>query len=222
MRKAAAFRATEYLRDGYVVGLGTGRTAAYAIERMAAMARDGLKFICIPTSEASASKARSLGLELSTLDEHPEIDVTIDGADEFDAHLNLIKGKGGALVREKIVASATREEIIVVDEEKSVRMLGEKEAVPVELLRFGFRVTLRKLEALGCNPKLRSNDNALYFSDNGNLIADCGFGPLSNPHKLHEELNNIPGVVDNGIFVGLAKRIIVGSRNGVHVIEKLT
>lgn len=215
MRRAAAHRATELIRDGSVLGLGTGRTASLAIDMIAAMASEGMEFICIPTSNATEQYARKLGLKLSSMDEHPEIDYTIDGADEFDIHRNLIKGKGGALLREKIVASATREEIIVVDEEKAVQRLGEKEAVPVELFPYGYRATLRKLEALGCTPLLRMNNGRHFVTDNGNLIADCKFGPISDPQELHRRLNDIPGVLENGIFLGLAKKIVVGTAEGI-------
>lgn len=219
IRRVAAEKAVEFLRDGMVIGLGTGRTASYAIRKIGEMVQSGMSFTAVSTSEASSRLAASLGLEISTLDEHPEIDVTIDGADEVDPALNLTKGKGGALVREKIIAAATKMEVIVVDSEKLVSRLGEREAIPVEIMRFGSRSTLARLTSLGCRPALRMSGSSPFVSDNGNLIADCNFSPIEKPRVLEERINMIPGVVENGIFTGLTGTVIVGRETGVELLQ---
>lgn len=202
-----------------VIGLGTGRTAAFAVRKIGSMVSQGMHFTAIPTSESTARLASSLGIELSTPDEHPDIDVTIDGADEVDPSLNLIKGKGGALLREKIIASSTREEVIVVDEAKVVSSLGEKESIPVELLTFGYRHTIRLLSALGCEVALRMSGNAPFVTDNGNYIADCKFPPIKNPTELQSRINVLPGVLENGLFLGMTARVLIGGPSGVRVLE---
>lgn len=202
-----------------VVGLGTGRTAAFAVRRIGAMVSEGMNLVGIPTSDATAKLASSLGIELSTLEENPDIDVTIDGADEVDPALNLVKGKGGALLREKIIASSTKEEIIVVDAAKVVTRLGEKESIPVEILTFGYKHTLQLLSALGCEAIVRRSGNALFVTDNGNYIADCRFQAIENPYELQSRINVQPGVVENGLFLGMASRVLVGKPAGVEVME---
>lgn len=203
-----------------IVGLGTGRTAAYAIRRIGAMVAGGMRLVAISTSNASSELAESLGIPVSTLEEHPVIDVTIDGADEVDRSLNLVKGRGGALLREKIVAASTREEIIVVDEGKMVDRLGDKEAIPVEVLRFGYLNTARHISALGCEASARMEGDRPFVTDNGNFIFDCRFPAIGDPLRLQEKINTIPGVVENGIFVGMAARVIVGRGSDVHILEK--
>lgn len=218
-RRKAAEQATSYLRDGMVIGLGTGRTASFAVRKIGSMVEAGMHFIAIPTSESTAKLASSLGIELSTLDEHPDIDVTIDGADEVDPALNLIKGKGGALLREKIIASWTREEIIVVDEAKLVGRLGERESIPVEVLTFGYRHTLRLLSGLGSEAGIRMSGNVPFVTDNGNYIADCRFRAIDDLKSLQSTINVQPGVVENGLFLGMASRVIVGGASGIKVME---
>lgn len=203
-----------------VVGLGTGRTAGHAIRKLASMASSGLRLICIPTSDATAALAGKLGLTVSTMDEYPDISVTIDGADEVDPSLNLIKGRGGALLREKIVASASAKEVIVIDEGKLVRFLGAKESLPVEMLRFGYRSTMIHLIELGCEPVLRELDGKPFITDSANCIADCRFAKIDNPADLSAKINSIPGVVENGLFPGMASAVYVGSANGVRIMRK--
>ncbi len=212
--------AAESVRDGMVVGLGTGRTANHAVRKLASMAAAGIHFVGIPTSEATALLARELGLTVSTMDEYPDISVTIDGADEVDASLNLIKGRGGALLREKIVAAASAKEVIVVDEEKVVRSLGMKEPVPVEMVRFGFRSTMVHLGELGCEPVLRKVGGTAFVTDSSNFIADCRFRKIGDPLRLSAEINSIPGVVENGLFAGIASVVYVGGANGVRTMRR--
>ncbi len=203
-----------------VIGLGTGRTASHAIREIGKLVASGLSFTAISTSEASTRQAESLGIKVSTLDEHPVIDVTIDGADEVDPQLNLVKGKGGALLREKIIASSSLEEIIVVDETKLVGRLGEKEAIPVEILRFGYLNTVKHLSLLDCTASLRRQNGNVFVTDNGNYIADCSFAPIEDPSRLHDRINAIPGVVENGMFLNMASRVLVGKQDKVIVMER--
>jgi ribose 5-phosphate isomerase A len=177
----------------------------------------GLKITGIPTSVQTAELARALGIPLTTLDEHPEIDITIDGADEVDPKLNLIKGGGGALLREKVVASVAKKMVVVADSGKIVSALG-KFPLPVEVISFARTVVEKKIVALGATPKLRTkSDGTPYLTDNGNPILDCSFGAIADPPALARELNGMPGVVEHGLFIGLAKVALVG--RGVRVEE---
>ena len=219
-RRRAAEKATEYLKDGMVIGLGTGRTASYAIRKIGKLVRAGMKITAVSTSDATTALAEAEGINVSSLDEHPIIDVTIDGADEVDPSLDLVKGKGGALLREKIIAYSTKDEIIVVDESKLVGRLGEKEAIPVEILKFGYLSTVSHLSDIGCNVTLRTQDGHLFVTDNGNYIADCRFSSINRPHELHSRINTIPGVIDNGMFLDMAARVLVGREREVTVLER--
>lgn len=195
-----------------VVGLGTGTTAKFAVDALGRRMREGLRFVGIPTSEATASQARSLGIPLSTLGDHPSIDLTIDGADEVDLKTrNLIKGRGGALLREKIVASSSKQLVIVADESKLVEKLGSKMPVPVEVIPFGWQATARKLKALGCEPTVREG----FTTDSGNFILDCPFGPIADPEALARQIDSTVGVVEHGLFLGLASRILIASGIGI-------
>jgi ribose 5-phosphate isomerase A len=220
LKQAAGERACEYVRGGMVVGLGTGSTAYYAIKRLGMMVAEGLDITGIPTSIASEKIAHESGIKLSALEEHPELDVTIDGADEFDPNLNLIKGMGGALFREKIVAAASKIEIIVVDPTKSVDILGTKSPLPVEVASFGWKQCFNNLKKLGCNPHLRKKDDEVYISDNKNYIIDCRFESIQNPWDLEVKINNIPGVVENGLFLGLTDVVIMGTEDGERLFSK--
>ncbi len=220
LKQAAGERACEYVKDGMVVGLGTGRTAYYAIKRLGMMVAEDLDITGIPTSIASKKLAEESGIRLSTLEEHPELDVTIDGADEFDPDLNLIKGMGGALFREKIVAAASKMEIIVVDTSKSVDILGTKSPLPVEVASFGWKQCLGELKTLGCNPHLRMKDEAIFVSDNNNYIIDCRFESIQDPWGLEGKINNIPGVIENGLFLGLTDLVIMGTEDGEKLFSK--
>jgi len=200
-----------------VVGLGSGSTAAFAVSALGRRVAEGLRIVGIPTSERTAAQARTLKIPLTTLKEHPEIDIDIDGADEVEkGTLNLIKGGGGALLREKIVASASKRFLVIVDESKLVGRLGEKFAVPVEAAPFGWPVVARALRNLHCEPTLRLKpDGSEFLTDGGNCILDCSFGPIADPVALGREIDGIAGVVEHGLFLGMTSRVIVGATTGV-------
>jgi ribose 5-phosphate isomerase A len=209
-KEAAGRAAAKLVSDGNIVGLGTGSTAYFAVVALGERVKAGLKIIGIPTSIKTADLARSVGIPLTTLDEHPEIDITIDGADELDPKLNLIKGGGGALTREKVVAFASRKMVVVADSGKVVPVLG-KFPLPVEVIAFARTVVEKKIVALGGSPKLRTKpDGSPYLTDNGNQILDCSFGKIADPAALALALSSIPGIVEHGLFVGLAKMALVG------------
>jgi ribose 5-phosphate isomerase A len=218
-KEAAGRAAAKLVRDGNVVGLGTGSTAYFAIIALGERVKAGLKIVGIPTSSQTADLARAVGVPLTTLDEHPEIDITIDGADEVDPKLNLIKGGGGALLREKVVAAASRKMVVVADSSKIVSVLG-KFPLPVEVIAFARTVIENKIVALGAVPKLRTKrDGSPYLTDNGNQILDCSFGKIKDPAALARELSGIPGIVEHGLFIGLAKLVMVGRGNSVDQIQ---
>jgi ribose 5-phosphate isomerase A len=220
LKEEAARAAVAQVKSGMVVGLGSGSTASIAIKLLGEKVRDGMDIVGIPTSRDSEILGRSVGIGISELKEHPEVDITIDGADEVDPKLNLVKGLGGALVREKIVASATRLEVIVIDDSKLVDFICQKAPLPVEVVRFAHESTLTKLGRLGCKPTLRMRDGEMFATDNGTYIADCRFERIDDPMGMERTINNIPGVVDNGLFVGLAHKVIVASKDGVRTIER--
>jgi len=209
LKRLAGERAVDYVKDGMAVGLGTGSTVYYAIKNLAERVQAGLKVRCIPTSRATEELARRLGIPLADLSQVRRLDLTIDGADEVGPECCLIKGGGGALLREKLVASASKEFIIVVDETKLVEHLGAF-PLPVEIVPFGWRVTLRRLEGLGCEAALREQGGRPFTTDNGNYIIDCHFREIADPARLEQEIDLIPGVAECGLFIGLADRIIVG------------
>jgi ribose 5-phosphate isomerase A len=219
-KEVAGRAAARLVRDGDIVGLGTGSTAYYAVIALGERVKAGMRILGIPTSTQTADLARSVGIALTTLDEHPEIDITLDGADEVDHQLNLIKGGGGALLREKIVASASRRMIVVADPSKFVDRLG-KFPLPIEVISFARVVVEKKIESLGASVKLRTRrDGSLYITDNGNPILDCSFGQIENPAALAEELSRIPGIVEHGLFIGLAKLVLIGRADGVEEIRR--
>jgi ribose 5-phosphate isomerase A len=213
-QKALAARtAAQMVQDGQVIGLGTGTTVAYLIQALSERASAGLHFLGVPTSEGTERAARAAGLMLSSLRDQPHPDMDIDGADEVDPARNLIKGRGGALLREKIVACAARRLIIVVDENKPVERLGERSSVPVEVVPFGWTATLQRVEALGAWAALRGGEQP-FRTDNGNIILDCRFADLSDAARLALELKQIPGVVEHGLFLGFAPLVIIGHADG--------
>jgi ribose 5-phosphate isomerase A len=222
LKQAAADAAVAMVEDGMVLGLGTGSTAKLAVEALAKRVAGGLRVIGVPTSEFTGGQARALGIAISTLDEHPQVDLTIDGADEVAlGSLNLIKGHGGALLREKIVASASRRLVIIVDESKLVEKLGSKFALPVEVVPFGWTVAAHKLSALGGNPELRKEAGGKPFlTDGGHYILNCEFGAIAAPAELEARLNSIVGVVEHGLFLGMATEVIVAGENGIKVLRR--
>lgn len=218
-KRVAAEASVELVRDGMVVGLGTGSTANYAIEGLGRKVTDGLRIKGVATSKATEQLARKVGIPLITLEEAGEVDLTIDGADEVDPRLNLIKGMGGALLREKIVAFASKEEVIIVDDSKLVDALGSKSPLPVEVVPFGHARTKESLQALGCKAVLKGGSKP-FITDNGNLIYECRFELIQDAEMLEAEIDMIPGVVESGLFIDLATKVIVASAKGVEVLSK--
>ena len=223
LKRAAALKAVEQVESGMVLGLGSGSTAAFAVEALAARIANGLRVVAIPTSEATAVQARRLGVPLSSFDEHRRVDLTIDGADEVErGTLHLIKGLGGALLHEKIVAAGSDRLVIVVDGSKLVDRLGEKVPVPVEVVVFGWQVASDAIAALGAKPRLRIGDaNAPFVTDEGNYILDCGFGPIASPERLEAELASIVSVVESGLFINRATEVIAATEQGIEILRPL-
>lgn len=226
LKREAAQRALEFVRPGMRLGLGTGSTAAHFVDLLAEKIRDGLDVVGVPTSEATRMQAERLRIPLTTLDEEPELDLTIDGADEIDHELTLIKGGGGALLREKIVASASREMIVVADETKYVKRLG-RFPLPIEVVDFGLGATNQAikaaLKASGCEGPIRLRhklDGHVFVTDQGHLILDASLGAIPNARLLAQGLSGVPGVVEHGLFIGLARRAILAGHEGVRVIER--
>ncbi len=219
LKAHAASRALEFVEDGMTIGLGTGSTARHLIRLMADRIRDGLHVRCVPTSIETQNLARSLGIPLTTLAAKPDLDLAIDGADEVDPQRNLIKGAGGALVREKVVAQAARRRIIMVDPSKLVPVLGSKSPVPVEVIPFAAHTAAAELARLGAqvNPRLRGSRTVI--TDNGNRILDARFGEIPDPARLEREITAIPGVVDCGLFVGMNPTIVVGTEEGTQILS---
>ncbi|MDJ0450423.1 MULTISPECIES: ribose-5-phosphate isomerase RpiA [Methylocystis] len=228
MKRAAAEAALQSVTHGMRLGLGTGSTAAHFVDLLGARVRQGLEVVGVPTSERTRLQAEGLGVTLSTLDETPELDLTIDGADEFDASLRLIKGGGGALLREKIVAAASKRMFVIADATKEVETLGAF-PLPVEIDRFGARSTRLHIErvarGLGLEGPITlrmSAPDAPYLTDGGHYIYDCAFGAIDAPETLAERLRAIPGVVDHGLFIGLATAIFVAGKDGVRIVGDVT
>ena len=221
LKRQAAERAVEYVRSGMVVGLGTGSTAVYAVRRIGALLAAGQlqRIVGIPTAEVTAREAERCGVPLGSLDDHPSVDVTIDGADEIDPALNLIKGLGGALLREKIVAAASRRLVIVADESKRVAQLATRAPVPVEVIRFARRPVAGYLASLGARVVERQRDGRPFITDEGNVILDCHFAGLSNPRQMAQLIRAQPGVVEHGLFLGMATEAVVAGAGGVVVLE---
>ena len=223
-KKRAALEAVKHVKDGFIVGLGSGSTAAYAIDALGErIKRESMSILGIPTSYQAFLLAVKHGITVTTLEEYPVIDVTIDGADQIDAKLNLIKGMGGALTREKIVASASKQNIIIADESKKVKVLGESNyPVPVEVLPFAISLVKRRIEEIGGKPVLREGKGKVgpVITDNGNVVVDASFGLIGNAAELELKLKMIPGVVETGLFVGLADIVYIGKSSGVEKIER--
>jgi ribose 5-phosphate isomerase A len=221
LKRAAASRAVEEVKDGMVVGLGSGSTAAFAVEDLADRVAKGLRVTGIPTSEKTAALARRLGVPLTNFAKHRRIDVTIDGADQVArGTLDLVKGLGGALLREKLVASVSDRMIVVVDETKLVDRLGGNTSLPVEIVPFAWQTVLDRLAALGCAPRLRLAGDEPFTTDGGNYIADCAIAEIPDPAMLEGRLSEMIGVIETGLFIGMASKIVVGRPAGVEVIER--
>lgn len=225
-KRAAAARAIAFVQPGMRLGLGTGTTARYFVELLADHVRAGLTVTAVPTSEATRKQAESLGIALTTLDETPELDLTVDGADEIAPDLSLIKGGGGALLREKIVAAASAKMIVIADESKWVETLG-RFPLPVEIVQFGATVTQRAIEraaaAAGCPgpaPLRRTQNGHAFVTDGGHWLADAQLRRITDPPALAAALSAIPGVVEHGLFIGLARTAIIGGPAGVRIVER--
>jgi ribose 5-phosphate isomerase A len=220
-KRNAAARAVDLVETRMVLGLGSGSTASIAIALIGQRIAEGLDVIGIPTSERTAALARKVGIPLTDFARHRRIDLTIDGADQIEAGtLNLVKGLGGAMLREKIVAEASTRMIVVADHTKRVKQLGAATPLPVELVPFGAEIALEKIQALGCTVALRQAEDRPFLTDGGNLVADCTFARIPDPAALQAALKRITGVVETGLFVGLATLAILGSDAGVTVLER--
>jgi ribose 5-phosphate isomerase A len=221
LKRAAAEAAVQLVEQDMIVGLGTGTTAAFAIEALARRYREGLRFVGIPTSQRTAAQATAAGIPLTSFAEHLQIDLTIDGADEVErGTLNLIKGLGGALLHEKIVAAASRRLAIIVDETKLVDRLGTHSPVPVEVVGFGLEATKAALEVLGASARLRlSPSGQAFVTDSGNRIIDCDFGSIADPARLEQRIRQVIGVVESGLFISRADPVFVADAAGVHRLD---
>ncbi|SFV39117.1 ribose-5-phosphate isomerase RpiA [Hyphomicrobium facile] len=224
-KRQAAEQALTYVEDGMKLGLGTGSTAAKFVDLLGAKVKSGLKVVCVPTSEATRAQAAALGIPLTTLDETPELDLTIDGADEIDSDLRLIKGGGGALLREKIVAVASDRVVIIADNSKRVENLGLF-PLPLEVVPFGLGATQNLIVKLaadcGCEGEVKlrvGTDGKPFVTDNGNHILDCAFGLIDDPEALDDALKLVPGVVESGLFIGIADVGIIAGPKGVEVLS---
>lgn len=212
--------ALEFIKDGDVVGLGTGRAATAFVRALGSAVKGGLQVTTVSTSRVTAALATELGIPLKTLEEVSRIDVTFDGADEVDPQLDLIKGYGGALIREKIVAASSRRLVILVGAEKLVPVLGSRGILPVEVVPFGLPLCRRRLTELGCRPTVREYDGQPFVTDNGNHILDCSISPLSGPASFEQAILGIPGVVGTGLFIGMADIVLVQDGDAVHVQQR--
>jgi ribose 5-phosphate isomerase A len=225
LKEKAALRALDFVRDGMRLGLGTGSTAQHFVAGLAKMVGDGLNVLCVPTSEQTRVQAEALHIPLSTLEEIPQLDLTVDGADEIDDRLRLIKGGGGALLREKIVAAASAKMLVIADESKAVAQLG-KFPLPVEIAPFGVRATQALVKAIaaeaGCEGEIGIRKEAggePFLTDQGNLILDCHFGAIPEPEVLHFAVKRLPGVVEIGLFLGLADAAIIAGQAGLQLLR---
>jgi len=226
LKKAVAAKALEYVQDGMKLGLGSGSTAEIFVELLAPRVRGGMKLLCAPTSEKTAALARKLGLTLAPLDDLAPLDLTIDGADEADRNLDLIKGGGGMLLREKIVAAASKRMIVIADETKLVPRLG-KYPLPVEVVEFGHKSIAARLAAAFAEAgyadvpmTLRQRDGAVFRTDSGNVIYDCAFGTIQNAPRLAAAISAVPGVVEHGLFIGIATTLLIATAGEVEVITR--
>jgi ribose 5-phosphate isomerase A len=226
LKRAAAAQALDYVKDGMKLGLGSGSTAEMFVEMLAPRVRGGEKLLCVPTSEKTAALARKLGFTLAALDDLAPLDLTVDGADEADRNLDLIKGGGGMLLREKIVAAASRQMVVIADETKMVPRLG-KYPLPIEVVEFGHKSTCTRLAAAltaagyaNAPLTLRQRDGGTFKTDSGNVIYDCAFGAIQNATKLGAAISVVPGVVEHGLFIGMASTLLIAADGEIEVIER--
>lgn len=226
LKRAVAARALDYVKDGMKLGLGSGSTAEIFVEMLAPRVRGGEKLLCVPTSERTAALARKLGITLANLDDLAPLDLTVDGADEADRNLDLIKGGGGMLLREKIVAAASKQMVVIADESKLVPRLG-KYPLPVEVVEFGHKSIAMRLKAAlaaagyaNAPLTLRQKDGATFRTDSGNVIYDCAFGVIQNAPKLAAAISAVPGVVEHGLFIGLATTLLIAADGEIEVISR--
>src|ERR1700748_3028236 len=226
LKRAVAAKALDYVVDGMKLGLGSGTTAEIFLELLAPRIRGGMKLLCVPTSERTATAARKLGITLAQLDDLAPLDLTIDGADEADRKLDLIKGGGGMLLREKIVAASSRKMLVIADETKMVPRLG-KYPLPVEVVEFGHKSTAQRLAAAfkaagyaDVPMTLRQRDGATFKTDSGNVIYDCAFGAIQSAPKLVAAISAVPGVVEHGLFIGIATTLLIAGPGEIEVIER--
>jgi ribose 5-phosphate isomerase A len=222
LKRAAAVHAADLVASGMVVGLGTGSTTQFALERLGerVLAGELKDIVGIPSSVRTEEIARGLGIPLTDFEAHPAIDLTIDGADEVDPALNLIKGGGGALLREKVLAQATRRNVIIVDESKLAPRLGTRWALPVEVVPFAAATEKRYLESVGARVTLRTRDGRPVATDQGNVLLDAAFGPMDDPGGIAERLDRRAGIVEHGLFLGLAHDVIVAGREGIRHLKR--
>lgn len=222
-KRAAAAKAVEHVESGSIIGLGSGSTVAYALQDLGRRIRESnLQILGVPTSHQAFLLAVKHKIPITTLDEHPRLDLALDGADQVDEELNMIKGAGGAFTREKIVASAAKNTVIAIDETKLSKHLGSNQPVPVEVLPFALAAVRLELQSLGSKPVLREGEKKVgpVVTDNGNFILDVHFGSISNPRKLDQELRSVPGIIETGLFVKMADVIYVGGRSSVRRLER--
>jgi ribose 5-phosphate isomerase A len=222
-KKRAAAEAVNNVEDGFILGLGSGSTAAFAIKEIGRrIKKENLRILGVPTSRQAFLSAVECGIPLTTLDEHPQLDLDIDGADQIDRKLNLIKGMGGALTREKVVATVAKNLIIVADETKLTNKLGENHCLPIEVLPFALPVVSSRIRAISGNPVLREKKDKSepYVTDNGNFILDAHFGTINDPTKLDTELKTFPGVIETGLFIGMAKLAYIGAETTLRIMQE--
>ena len=221
LKQEAAEAAAELIEDGMVIGLGSGTTAKLVVDAIGKRVKNGLRLTGVSTSEKTAAQARELGVPLATLAEYPQLDLAIDGADEVElGTLNLIKGGGGNLLREKLVAIASARFAIIVDERKLVDKLGSSFSLPVEVVPFGWQSTEGRLKKLGANPKLRMQSGGdVFLTDGGHYILDCAFGPIGSPSDLAAKLDSVVGVVEHGLFIGMTSMVVVGQPGGIQILR---
>jgi ribose 5-phosphate isomerase A len=222
-KKRVASEAVKHVEDGFIIGLGSGSTAAYAINEIGLMKKkERIQVLGVPSSSQAMLLAVKSGIPLTTLDEHPNLDLTIDGADEVDSKLDMIKGGGGALTKEKVVASASKKVVIVADETKLVEKLGKTFRLPVEILPFALSTVSNTIRKLGGKPFLREGKNKVgaVITDNGNYILDVEFGPIDDAEKLNRRLKFIPGLIETGLFLNMADIVYLGKKDGIIKLEK--